>query len=119
MNHTTFTARLTRDPELRQVGAGKTKSSVLTLRVAIDDRQRSDERPAIFLDVDCWGQLAETASKHLAKGSMVGITGRLDREEWQAAEGVKRERLYVVASAVDFLSPRRDRDAAQPSTVTA
>ena len=55
MNHSSFTCRLTKDPELRRVGSGKTESSVVTLRVAIDDRQRSKERPGLFLAVEAWG----------------------------------------------------------------
>ena len=54
MNHSSFTCRLTKDPELRRVGSGKTESAVVTLRVAIDDRQRSKERPGLFLDVEAW-----------------------------------------------------------------
>ena len=54
MNHSLFTCRLTKDPELRRVGSGNTETAVVTLRVAVDDRQRSKERPAVFLDLEAW-----------------------------------------------------------------
>jgi single-strand DNA-binding protein len=79
---------------------------VITLRVALDDRQRNKERPGLFLDVEAWGQLAERCAESLRKGALCGVAGRLDRDEWSAKDGNTRERLFVVAASVDFLSPR-------------
>ncbi len=59
MNQVSFTCRLTKDPEVRHVGTANSHASVVTLRVAIDDRQRSKERPGLFLDIEAWGPLAE------------------------------------------------------------
>ena len=106
MNHSSFTCRLTKDPELRRVGSGKTESTVVTLRVAIDDRQRSKERPGLFLDVEVWGVVAERCGEYLSKGSLIGVAGRIDRDEWTAKDGSKRDRLFIVASGVDFLTPK-------------
>ena len=106
MNHSLFTCRLTKDPELRRVGSGKTETSVITMRVAVDDRQRSKERPGVFLDVEAWGVVAERCGEYLQKGSLIAVSGRLERDEWTSKDGAKRDRLYVVAASVDFLSPK-------------
>ncbi len=116
MNQVSFTCRLTKDPELRHAGSAATKTAVRTLRVAIDDRQRSKERPGLFLDVEAWGALAERCTDHLAKGALCGVSGRLDRDEWQAKDATSRERLYVVATSIDFLTPR---SAPAPAQATA
>src|SRR5476649_1760603 len=70
MNQVSFTCRLTKDPEVRHVGTGNSHASVVTLRVAVDDRQRSKERPGLFLDIEAWGPLATTCGEHLRKGSL-------------------------------------------------
>src|SRR4051812_44786462 len=94
MNHVSFTCRLTKDPELRHVGTANSHASVVTLRVAVDDRQRSKERPGLFLDIEAWGALATTCGEHLSKGSLIGVSGRLDRDEWQAKDGTPRDRVF-------------------------
>ena len=106
MNQVSFTCRLTKDPEVRHVGTANSHASVVTLRVAIDDRQRSKERPGLFLDIEAWGPLATTCGEHLSKGSLIGVSGRLDRDEWQAKDGTPRDRVFVVATSIDFLTTR-------------
>ena len=36
---------------------------------------------------------------------MIAVSGRLERDEWTSKDGAKRDRLYVVAVSVDFLTP--------------
>ena len=36
---------------------------------------------------------------------LANATG-IDRDEWTSKDGAKRDRLYVVAASVDFLSPK-------------
>ena len=117
MNHSLFTCRLTKDPELRRVGSGKTETSVITMRVAVDDRQRSKERPGVFLDVEAWGVVAERCGEYLAKGSLIAVAGRIDRDEWTGKDGAKRDRIYIVANSIDFLSPKTASD--EPARETA
>jgi len=55
------------------------------------------------------GTLATTCGEHLRKGSLIGVAGRLDRDEWQAKDGTPRDRVFVVATSIDFLSARTAR----------
>lgn len=124
-NVVVLTGRLTRDPELRSTPGGHT---VATLGLAVRTAQRSeDDAPsADFFDVTVWSGLAETCAKHLSKGRLVSISGRLEPQRWTAADGSKRRAVAIIANAVEFLDrPRRDSEsedteqAEQPAEVAA
>lgn len=104
MNVVTMTARLTKDPELRQT---RSEHSVSTLRVAIQRPTSRDgeDRGAVFYDVEVWNGTAENCVRYLSKGSRVGIVGRLELDQWKDEHDVPRQRSYVVANQVNFLDP--------------
>lgn len=56
------------------------------------------------------GGVAEAAADHLTKGSLVGVSGELARDEWtDKTTGEPRHRYYVNARSVDFLDFRLDQ----------
>ena len=66
-NTVTIVGNLTRDPELRFTPSGQ---ATATFGVAVNrvwtDRQSQERKEATsFLDVVCWGQLAENAAQSL------------------------------------------------------
>jgi single-strand DNA-binding protein len=91
--------RLAREPELITTDSG---TDIAKLRLAVDRRRRDDG--AVFVDVKCFEAQARARAEHLAKGRQVAVSGRLELDEWQAHEGTKRSRLYVIAQRVQFLS---------------
>ena len=96
MNSITLIGNLASDPTPRPLRCG----TACRLRLAVDRRSQPD---AVFVDVDTFGPLAETCAKHLAKGRLVAVHGRLDHESWQTGDGQPRSRHYVIASSVEFL----------------
>jgi single-strand DNA-binding protein len=96
VNSITLVGNLAADPTPRPIGTG----SACRLRLAVDRRSQSE---ALFVDVDTFGPLAETCAKHLAKGRLVAVHGRLDHESWRTSDGQPRSRHYVIASSVEFL----------------
>jgi single-strand DNA-binding protein len=115
INQVALTARLTLDPELRSTPNG---TPVATLRIAI---QRPGDRGAAFYDVEVWGKLAESCTEFLAKGSRVGLTGRLEHQEWSGDDGRPRQRNYVVAEQVNFLDrpAKAERDGSHEAPAAA
>ncbi len=109
MNSINLTARLTRDPELREAGNGNTVGS---LRVAIQrPRKNGQDAGADYVDVTVFGPLAETCGRYLTKGRQVAIEGHLHHSEWDSENG-RRQKLEVVARSVEFLgSQRRENDS--------
>ena len=100
MNRFTATGRLTRDPELRKLGGSF--RDVCDLRVAIDN---GNDRDPTYIDVSTFDAAARACAKHLAKGRLVAVDGRLLYREWTAADGTKRSKHSVIGRA-EFLGSR-------------
>jgi single-strand DNA-binding protein len=101
-NTVTIVGNLTRDPELRFTPTGQ---ATATFGVAVNrvwtDRQSQERKEATsFLDVVCWGQLAENAAQSLTRGTRVIVSGRLDQRSWENQEGEKRSKIEITADEV-------------------
>ncbi|MEK7415936.1 MAG: single-stranded DNA-binding protein [Planctomycetota bacterium] len=107
LNHVTLAGNLTRDPEMRQVGADK---AVVNFGLAVNRRWRNaageQVEEATFVDVEAWGRIAEVIGQYLKKGSPAYIDGRLKLDTWEDKAGQKRSRLKIVAEQVQFLGTR-------------
>jgi single-strand DNA-binding protein len=81
-------ANLTRDPELRTTGDGK---SVTRLSLAVTPRRREQatwvDGTTSFLDATVWGDQAVNVSKSLHKGDRVIVTGRLETRVYTPSQG--------------------------------
>ena len=98
VNSVVLVGRLVRDPRTAErAGDGP---GVCEFRLAVG-RSR-DRETADFVDVSCFGALAELCAGHLQQGRLVGVTGRLRHSEWETDSG-RRQKLDVVADQVDFL----------------
>ena len=113
-NKVILMGNLTRDPDVRQTGAGGMKVARLGLAVNERRRDRSGQMQdvPVYVDVDAWDKLAELCGQYLAKGSPVLVEGRLQMDSWEK-DGVKHQKLKVRASTIKFL-PRGDRLGGAP-----
>ncbi|MCC6573278.1 MAG: single-stranded DNA-binding protein [Planctomycetes bacterium] len=96
---------LTRTPELRSTPGG---TQVSDISVAVNeyytDATGKKEERATFVDVTCWGKLAETVCRWKKQGDAVLIEGRLQQDKWVDKEtGKNRTKLKVVAENVTFI----------------
>jgi len=105
VNTTQLVGRLTADPVLRHTSNG---TPVTDVRLAVDRRGDGTD----FISVTVWSRTAEVVTEHLERGRRVGVTGRLEQQQWtDKASGTNRERLVVVADSIEFLdAPRRTTD---------
>jgi single-strand DNA-binding protein len=120
LNTVTLVCRLTRDPELRSTPGGQ---SVAELRVAFNSSRKNnatgewDDVPN-YADVTVWGDQGASVARNLGKGERIGVTGRLAWREWTDAEtSKKREKLSIVATSVQYLTPKDQKAAASSSPV--
>ncbi|MCL6558054.1 MAG: single-stranded DNA-binding protein [Firmicutes bacterium] len=102
MNECWLIGRLTKDPEERKTTGGKTFAK-MTLAVDRDHANSSGERETDFIDVIAWEKLAENCVKHLGKGRLVSVKGRLQVRSYDDSQGVRRRAAEVVAEKVNFL----------------
>jgi single-strand DNA-binding protein len=110
INRVFLIGRLTRDPELRSLPSGR---SVCSLRIACNSSRRDADgdfhERANFFDVSVFGATADSVGQFMHKGSRVGLDGRLEWREWEAADQQKRQSVSIVADTVQFLeSPSAD-----------
>jgi len=117
LNSVALAGHLTRDPEVRVIGADR---SVASFALAINRRYKGQDgelkEEATFVDCEAWGRTAEIIGQYLTKGSPVYIEGRLRLDNWQDKDGQKRSRLKVVADNVQFLGTKRPADGADASS---
>lgn len=101
LNSITMMGRLTRDPELRRTPNGKGVCS-FTLAVDRDTKNDNGERCVDFIECVAWDGTAEFVAKHLTKGSLVCILGRLQISAWSDKEGNKHKSAEVIVRSVYF-----------------
>lgn len=110
MNKNFYIGNLTRDPELTETSGG-TKVCRFTIAVNRSYAGADGERQADFIPCVAWRGLAENVAKHVRKGNKVAVSGELHTRTYDDAQGHKRNAFEIVASDVEFLSPRSSEEA--------
>ena len=109
INSVNLTGRLTKDPELR-VSQNNVAVGNFTLAVNRSFTDQNGERQADFINCVLFRKTAEIAKQYLSKGSMVGVTGRLQTRNYENKEG---QRVYVTEVVVEnlaFLETKSDNN---------
>ncbi len=102
MNNVSLIGRLTRDPEVRYSG---NNMAIARFSIAIDRPPRQDgTKETDFPNIVVFGRQAENCEKYLAKGKMVGVSGRIQTGSYTNKDGNKVYTTEVVANRVEFLS---------------
>ncbi len=112
MNVVALAGRLATDVEMREVAGG---TAVANFRLAVDRpfKNKDGEREADFFTVVAWGQRAEFVSRWFAKGSWIGVQGRLQHRTWEK-DGQRRSAVEVVAEQVLFVGDKARDDEEPP-----
>ncbi|MGM7721805.1 single-stranded DNA-binding protein [uncultured Metabacillus sp.] len=103
INQIILVGRLTKDPELRYTADGSPVANI-TLAVSRQFRNAAGEIDTDFVNCTLWRRTAENTANYCRKGSIVGVTGRIQTRSYENAE---RTRVYVtevVADSVRFMS---------------
>ncbi len=108
INRVVLVGRLTRDPELRYTPNGVAVAN-FTIAVNRPFSNQQGERDADFISIVVWRRQAENAANYVAKGSLVGIDGRLQTRSYDNSEGKRVYVTEVVADSVQFLEPKNQR----------
>lgn len=100
VNKTRHRGNLGFDPELRHTNNNNT--AVTNLRLAVNERRGGNIVP-IWFDVVVFGDLAEACCRHLRKGALIEVEGRLRHETFTDRDGVARTATKIEARSIDFL----------------
>jgi len=115
LNQVTLMGNLTRDPELRQTPTGQNVTSFsLALNRSYKDASGEWKEVTDYIDIVCWGPLAERVAQYMSKGRRCLVQGRLQSRSWEQ-DGQKRSKVEVLANDVTFLDSRGGGDGESSS----
>ena len=113
INRVVMVGRMTRDPELRRTGNG---AAVTSFTLALNRNYNSaDGQQADYISCVVWNKVAENVAQYCAKGSLVGVEGRLRSRSYDNAQGQRVYVTEVVCDSVQFLETRAQRERNQSS----
>ena len=88
--------RLTKDAETSITQKGTTMSK---FRLAVNDRRNDD---TLFLNILCFGKMAEALGPHLTRGLLVGVEGKLKIDDYEDKNGINRTSICVMADEISL-----------------
>lgn len=112
INQVTLVGRLTKDPDMRVTTEGAHVAHI-TLAVSRHYRNHNGEIEADFVQCTLWNKAADNTVQYCRKGSVVGITGRLQTRNYENKEGKRVYVTEVVAESIRFLGPKPNQPATQ------
>ena len=100
MNNIQLIGRITKDLELKQ----GSNTSMCSFTIAVNRRfAKEGQQKADFINVICFGKVAENLVKYQGKGSQIGVVGSLNIDQYQDQEGNNKTFTKVVANEIEFL----------------
>ena len=100
INNVVLVGRMVRDAELRYTPSNVAVAT-FTLAVNRTFKSQNGEREADFINVVMWRQQAENLANWAKKGSLIGVTGRIQTRSYDNQQG---QRVYVTEVVVDNFS---------------
>lgn len=108
INNVVLVGRLTRDPELKYTPQNQ---AVGTFSLAVNRpfKNANGEREADFINCVIWRQQAENLSNFAKKGTLIGITGRIQTRNYENQQGQKVYVTEVVADNFQMLESNKSQ----------
>lgn len=105
INNVTLVGRLTKDPDLRYTTSG-TGVATFTLAVNRNFTSADGNREADFINCVIWRKSAETLANYARKGTLLGITGRIQTRSYDNQQGQKVYVTEVIADNFQLLESK-------------
>lgn len=105
INNVVLVGRLTKDPDLKYTASG-TAVSTFTLAVNRNFTNQSGNREADFINCVIWRKSAETLANYAKKGTLLGVTGRIQTRSYENQQGQRVYVTEVVAENFQLLESR-------------
>ena len=106
MNHVALVGRMTKDPDVRMIGDGRMQAS-FTLAVNRSFKNQQGDIDADFIFITIWGKTAETTVRHCGKGSLVGVSGRIQTRSYEREDRTRAFVTQVAGEDVRFLITKK------------
>ncbi len=110
LNRVIVAGKLKDDPELKVTAEGRRFS---TMTLVIDDMWKNKEgeivKKSTFINIICYGSLAENVSRYLKRGRPVMIEGRIESDTYTDSKGCRQSTTRINATNVVFLESSNTR----------
>jgi single-strand DNA-binding protein len=114
-NSAVILGRLVAPPEQLTTKNGKPFiKAVIAASVYQKNSDGNSEERTSFVPVTVFGRTAEVFLKHVHKGDMVHLVGRLDGNEWKTDSGEKRISLSFAVEQLNLLPNERAKPQQKP-----
>lgn len=109
INNVVLVGRLTKDVELRYTPQNQA-TATFSLAVSRSFKNANGERETDFINCVIWRQQAENMANFTHKGSLIGITGRIQTRNYENQQG---QRIYVTEVVADSFQLLESRSQGQ------
>lgn len=110
INNVVLVGRLTKDPDLRYTSTGKAVAA-FTLAANRNFTNQSGNREADFINCVIWNKPAETLANYAKKGTLIGVTGRIQTRNYENQQGQRVYVTEVLAGSFQLLESRSVSEA--------
>lgn len=107
INNVVLVGRATKEIELKYTSNDLAYAN-FTLAVNRNFKNQNGEREADFINIVIWRQQAENLANWVKKGTLLGITGRIQTRNYENQQG---QRVYVTEVVADNFQILEKRDA--------
>jgi len=106
MNKVILVGRIGKDPEIRNLTNGTAVCSFsLATSKKYKDKNGNMQQKTDWHNIQCWGKLAETASKYLHKGGELALEGEINYDEYEK-DGQKKHSTKINCNSFDFIGSK-------------
>ena len=109
INNVTVVGRLTREVDLRYTSNGTAYAS-FTLATDRDFKNQNGEKETDFINCVMWRKPAENLANYTKKGSLIGVSGRIQTRNYENEQGQRVYVTEVLAEKFSFLESAKKDD---------
>jgi len=107
LNQCTFIGRLGKDPETRYLVNGDAATNFsIAVGESWKDKQGQKQERTEWVNVSCFGKIAEVCGEYLRKGSKVMVSGKIKTDKWQDNNGNDRYTTKIMLRDMNMLDSR-------------
>lgn len=102
MDRCCLIGRIANDLEVKYVRGKEGDFATLRFNLAVTkDRDKTN-----FIPIRVLGKLAENLTNYQKKGSLIGVEGSIEIDQYEDKNGNKKSNMYVLANGIEYLEKR-------------
>lgn len=105
LNICTFVGRVTKDAEVKQVGAKGTSLCVFAIANNTGFGQYAKTQ---FFDCQMWGKQGESVAEYLVKGKQIAVSGTLEDNSYTNSQGVQVKAMRLTVTQLSLLADAKN-----------